>query len=311
MLKETLEILDRLDDPHASGRSLLESFKGVSDAIERETWTVVGDDGDTDAVRIVIPGGDGKRAGGTAATVGIIGRHGGSGARPSRIGYVSDGDGATAALAAALKLARMHQRGDQLAGDVIVTTHVCPDAPTKPHEPVEFMGSPISTEQNNAAEVSLEMDAIVSIDTTKGNGILNHRGIAVTPTIRQGWILPVAHDVVALYERVCGIPAVVLPVSQADITPYGNGLYHLNSILQPANATDAPVVGVAITAETVVPGSATGASHETDIALAARFAIETAKDLGSGRTALFDAVQAERMIALYGEMRHLQTSGTA
>ena len=41
-------------------------------------------------------------------------------------------------------------------------------------------------------------------------------------------------------------------VTVQDITPYGNGLYHLNSILQPSTATSAPVVGVAITTETVV-----------------------------------------------------------
>lgn len=46
----------------------------------------------------------------------------------------------------------------------------------------------------------------------------------------------------------------VFALSQRDITPYGNGLYHsLNSILQPATAsTKAPVVGVAVTTETTV-----------------------------------------------------------
>ena len=47
--------------------------------------------------------------------------------------------------------------------------------------------------------------------------------------------------------------------------PYGNDLYHLNSILQPATATSAPVVGIAITTEVPVPGCATGASHFIDM----------------------------------------------
>ena len=52
---------------------------------------------------------------------------------------MSDGDGAIAAIAAALKLAEM-QRHDTLPGDVIVTTHICPNAPTRPHDPVDFNG---------------------------------------------------------------------------------------------------------------------------------------------------------------------------
>jgi hypothetical protein len=62
-----------------------------------------------------------------------------------------------------------------------------------------------------------------------------------------------------------------------------------SSILQPAIATDKPVVGVAITATTAVPGSATGASHPADTALAVAFYIETAKAVGAGRTRFHDA----------------------
>ncbi|MBP0651651.1 DUF1177 family protein, partial [Mycobacterium tuberculosis] len=79
-----------------------------------------------------------------------------------------------------------------------------------------------------------------------------------------------------------GIAPVTFPITTQDITPYGNGVYHLNSILQPAAATAAPVVGVAISAVSVVPGCGTGASHEVDIAAAARFAVEVAKEFGRG-----------------------------
>ena len=81
------------------------------------------------------------------------------------------------------------------------------------------------------------------------------------------------------------------------ITPYGNGLFHVNSILQPCTATKAPVVGVAITAVRPVAGCGTGASREADIEEAARFCLEVAKaflgpvgeDLADGEAlALFD-----------------------
>lgn len=103
-----------------------------------------------------------------------------SDARPEVTGFVSDGDGALAALSAAAKLLDMQKNGDYLEGDVIISTHICPDAPTRPHEPVPFMDSPVEMAQVNAEEVSDELDAIVSVDTTKGNRIINHRGFAVS-----------------------------------------------------------------------------------------------------------------------------------
>jgi len=36
-------------------------------------------------------------------------------------------------------------------------------------------------------------------------------------------------------------PAGTFPITTQDITPYGNGVYHLNSILQPSIATTAPL----------------------------------------------------------------------
>ena len=101
----------------------------------------------------------------------------------------------------------------------------------------------------------------------------------------------------------------VFPISTQDITPYGNDLYHINSILQPAFATTAPVVGVAITTETPVPGCATGASHEVDIAMAGRFAIETAKQFGRRKCSFYNDKEYNHIQKLYGSMKHLQTLG--
>ena len=108
------------------------------------------------------------------------------------------------------------------------------------------------------------MDAIISIDTTKGNRVINVNGFAISPTIKEGYILEVSNDIMDVMTRVTGKNPAIFPVAQQDITPYGNDLHHLNSILQPATATKAPVVGIAITTETTVPGCATGASHMED-----------------------------------------------
>ncbi|MEV7866049.1 DUF1177 domain-containing protein [Streptomyces sp. NPDC088124] len=319
MLKHVLEIIELLDRPQTSGELLAEHLRAVqaaagadaSTAPRIEVRTVEGDKGSTDFVSVTVPGRNGRLAGGDAPTLGVLGRLGGVGARPERIGLVSDADGAVAALSAAAKLLDMHARGDVLDGDVMISTHVCGWAPTQPHDPVPFMDSPVDTLVCNREEISPEMDAVVSIDTTKGNRLLSHRGIALSPTILQGWILRVSEDLLSVLETVTGEPARVLPVTTQDITPYGNGVHHINSILQPAVATEAPVVGLAITAATPVAGCATGASHETDIAAAARFAIETAKEFGRGAARFHDADEFARLVELYGPMTRLQAPAPA
>lgn len=94
-----------------------------------------------------------------------------------------------------------------------------------------------------------------------------------------------------------------------DITPYGNDVYHINSILQPAVATSAPVVGLAITAQSAVPGCGTGASHEIDIANSVKFAVEVAKEFTGGTCSFYDQKEFERLNQLYGSMKILQTMG--
>ena len=308
VLKQTLTVLETLDSAYVTGENVKELFSQFSN-VTVTVQTVTGEKGSTDFVKIVIPGSNGKSQGGDAATFGIIGRLGGIGARPSRIGLVSDADGAIAAVASALKLAEMQIKGDTLLGDVIVTTHICPDAPTRPHEPVDFMDSPVDILTMNKYEVVPEMEAVISIDTTKGNRVINHKGIAISPTVKEGYILRVSDDLLRIMEMTTGQLAVTFPITTQDITPYGNDLYHINSILQPAVATEAPVVGVAITAQSVVPGCGTGASHETDIADAVRFAVEVAKETTNGTCQLYSEDEFTKIEELYGSMKRLQTMG--
>src|SRR4029077_11330071 len=132
---------------------------------------------------------------------------------------------------------------------------------------------------------------------------------AISPTVKAGWILRVSEDLLDIQQNVTGRAPVVFPLSMQDITPYGNGLHHLNSILQPSTATEAPVVGLALTAEVAVPGSATGASQPADIEQAVRFVIEVAKAYGRGRCRFYDPEEWDRIQRRYGPMTHLQTEG--
>ncbi|WP_041082134.1 DUF1177 domain-containing protein [Thermotoga profunda] len=299
MLTQVLKIMELLDDPKVSGKDVCEFFKNYKN-VEAEFEEVVTSKGKTDIVRITIEGEDKK-----APVLGIVGQLGGVGARPQMVGVVSDADGAIAALAAALKIAQMKEKGESLAGTVYIATHICPDAPTIDHKPVPFMDSPIGVREVLKLMLNRHVDAVLSIDTTKGNRIAKRKGFAISPTVLKGYILKVADDLLDIYERVCGTMPFVLPITIQDITPYGNGVYHLNSIMQPCTVVDVPVVGVAITTDIPVAGCATGASHEIDIELASRFCVEVAKYFGRGQINFYDEKEFERLQNLYGDLTFL------
>lgn len=308
-LKYVMESYELLDNRFVTGNAVKEFLEAVCERENITVETVLGEKGSTDFIKIHIKGTDGKISGGQAPTLGVIGRLGGIGARPEVLGFVSDGDGALAAIAIAAKLLDMTKKGDRLTGDVIISTHICPTAPTQPHEPVPFMGSPVDILTMNKYEVSDEMDAVLTIDTTKGNIVTNHRGFAITPTVKEGYILRMSNDLLDIYQQTAGILPVTMPITLQDITPYGNGLFHINSIMQPCVAVDAPVVGVAITTEVAVAGSASGASHLMDIEQVVRYGIEVAKRFGSNQCEFYDAEEFERIQDLYGSMKQFQTLG--
>jgi hypothetical protein len=303
--KQVLEAIDILEDSKINGIKIKEEMnrRGLSHV---EVKSVEGKRGKTDFIKILIPGKEGKMRGGNKPTLGIIGRLGGIGARPQMIGLVSDADGAIVAIASAMKLADLIMKGDELMGDVIITTHICPNAPTKPHKPVPFMDSPIDMNTMIINEVDERMDAILSVDATKGNRLIKVEGFAITPTVLNGWILKVSDDLINIYERVTGHRAYIVPITMQDITPYVEGIYHINSIMQPWIATKSPVVGVAITAEVPVAGCATGATYINSLEKATRFCIEVAKDYTAGLCNFYDEEEYRKLISLYGDMERLR-----
>jgi len=305
MLREVIEIFDLLDHPEVNGKVVSDLLR--AEGAEGMRLKAVKDErGSTEVLKIIIPGSRGSSKGGKAPTLGVVGTLAGVGARPVVQGIVSDGDGAITALACALKLLRMRKRGDNLQGDVIITTHICPKAPTEPHDPFPFVRYPVRVKKLIKHLVDGQADAILSIDTTKGNRILNHKGFAISPTVKEGFILRVSEDLLDIMQIVTGRLPVVLPITTQDITPYENGLHHLNSIMQPATVTKVPVVGVAITTESGVPGCATGASHPLEIETAGRFVVEVGKLFTQGKCRFYDVKEFEKMVRKYGTMRRLQ-----
>ncbi|MEW6455529.1 MAG: DUF1177 domain-containing protein [Acidobacteriota bacterium] len=301
LLKQITEVCDLLDTPDISGDKVKKFLKnkGLKDS-EIEVVKIEGKKGCTDLIKIKIGGTNGKSKSLKSPTLGIIGRVGGLGARPEKIGLVSDADGAIIAISCAYKIVEMRERKDFLLGDIIISTHICPNAPTIQHELVKFMDSPVDIHVLLKHEVDAEMDAILSNDTTRGNRIINHRGFSISPTVKDGYILRVSEDLLDIMQNVTGKPPVVLPITMQDITPYGNNIYHLNSIMQPSTVTSAPVVGVAITSELPIAGCSTGVTQIIDIEMAARFNIEVAKAFGKGNCKFYNEKEFEEILKRYG-----------
>ena len=283
MLKHILDLVDLLDGPDAGGAAVA-SWLRAKDPRGETVVDIAGLDGPghTELVRVAVPGTKGRRAGGSRPTLGVIGRLGGVGSRPERLGLVSDADGAIVALAAAASC-RACGPWRPPAGRCPRPHAHLPASPMIPHEPAPFVDSPVDRDRLARAEVDAEMAAILSIDSTRANRIAKHDGFAITGAVKDGYILRPTPQVLDVYERVAGRPAVVLPLFTQDITPPGNGLHHINSIMQPATLSDAPVIGVALLSPVVVAGAATGVLHEQELATAARFVLEVAKGVHGGK----------------------------
>ena len=79
--------------------------------------------------------------------------------------------------------------------------------------------------------------------------------------------------------------------------------------MQPATMTSSPVVGVATTTATPVPGSANGANDPLSLEQAARFCIAVALAFTAGRCRFFDEGSFARLVEQYGPMNHFQGLG--
>ena len=297
MLREITEAIEFLEDPRHDGAAAV-AWLAARQVPGARTTRVEGPLGFTDVVLAECGGGEGP-------CLGILGVLGGTGMRPARPGMVSDADGAVVALAVAAALGRQRAAGDALPGRVMVATHICPRALMREQLPAPMMTNPADRVQVLAAMLDPAMQAVLSVDASKANRVANRNGFAMTPPVVGGWILRVADDLLDIQQSVTGEAACVLPITMQDITPYGSGVRHINSIMQPATQTAAPVVGVAITASATVAGSATGASQPLVLEQAGRFCIEVARGFTAGRTAFFDAGEHAILLARYGAMDRL------
>ena len=308
-LKHVMDAMELLDSAHVSGQTVNDGLQARGPTLA-SVERIQGPRGSTDFVTVTFPGVAGKRAGGTAPTLGIMGRLGSLGGRPEVSGLVSDADGAIVAVAVAFKLIAMHAQGDELQGDVIIATHISPRSPLPPPSAwgIRMMGSPVDGHEIAQRESQIAADAILSVDATKANRVINHCGFAISPTVKEGYILRPSDDLMDLMEQVTGRAPVILPICTQDILPTRE-LRHINSVMLPAARFAVPVVGVALTTESLVHGVSTGANQPFDLEHTTRFCVEAAKAFGAGKCQFYDPAEFETLVRLYGPLTHLQTAG--
>lgn len=298
------ELLDRAD---INGTVIADFFAEQGAKVRVET--LAGETGTTDLVEVRIAGSQGKSAGGKAPTLCIAGSLGGVGGRPAITGIVSDADGALVALASGLKLLTMKAKGDAAAGDVVVRTTICGNAPTMPHHPVPFMSSHIDFVTLKKKIVDLTADAVVITETSRGNRIANYPSFGITPTVKEGWILKVSEDALDIMERVTGEMSRVIPLSMQDITPVTNGLHHLNGLGELPEGCRLPCLGVGLTSVLPISGAAPGVTNLAALEPAVRFVVEVAKEYGAGNFRFYEEEEYQQLCRLYGPMSRLFTPG--
>jgi hypothetical protein len=303
MLREVLDVLDVLDDPKAGAAeyaALLPAgvCKTSVDPFSCEL-------GNTQFVTYNFEGSEGRSRGGSARTIGIIGSLGALRLPGNYPGLNSDADGAVVALACALRLARMWTRNQVLKGDVIVTTHICQAGHPEPHDPLPFVMPPLAVDEAYRRLTRAEMEAILTPETCKGNRIFNQTGFAITPALKEGYILRPHVSLLHAMEMVTSLPARIFPINMQDITPYGNDIHHVCGMMLPGQFTKAPVVGVPLTAQMQVVAAATNVYQASILEATGRFCIEVATAYSNGDCHFFYEDDFKGMVARYGSMQHL------
>ncbi len=304
MLREFMDVLDFLDDARngaAAFAALLPDGPHVVEITPFES-----DIGKTDFIKILFPGKNGKSGGGDARTTGIIGSNGGLRLPGPYPGLASDADGCVVGLSCALALARKHHRDQQLAGDVLISTHICQQAHPVPHDPFPFVMSPLPSSEKHPRLVDERMDAILTPETCKGNKMASHLGFAVTPPVREGFILRLHETILHAMEMVTGKPAAVFPITMQDVTPYELGVHHICGMVLPSIFSTAPVIGVPLVTEIQTHPSATGTQQPMVLESAARFCLEVATGFGNGDYHFHYPGDFEGMVEAFGAVRGWQ-----
>jgi len=305
MLREVLDTIDLLDDMNHGVAEFLASLAPGNWSATTDEYS--GDKGRTEFVKVLFPGSRGRSVGGDAPTVGIIGSNGGLRLPTEPPGFVSDADGAIVGVACAQRLARMASRGQFLAGDVLVSTHICQSAHPVPHDPYPFVMSPLPSSEKHPRLVDERMEAILTPETCKGNKLVSPTaGFAMTQPVKEGFIMRPHESVLHLYEMTTGKSPAIFPLTMQDITPFESGVHHVCGMALPSVFSRAPVIGVPLSMQVPVMPAATGTQTATVLETAGRFCLEVAAAFGRGDCQFYYASDYQGFLKAYGNIRGWQ-----
>ncbi len=301
MLGSVLEILDVMTDPVAGVDAVLARFPAIKMDIKREV--VSNEKGSTEFVKILIPGTRGKSSQGDTRTLGVIGSLGAIRVPGENQAMVSDADGCLGALAVALEFARMAAKGQRLASDVVISTHICTQGREEPHDPYPFVMTPLPSPQKHPRLVDPRMDGILAVETCKSNKLISHKGFAITHVAKEGLLLRLHSDLIHIMEMVTGELPVIFPVSQQDLTPYDTGIHHVCGMMLGNLFTDAPVIGVPLVTQAQTWPAWTNVTDPYVLEKTGRFCIDVATRFGLGTCEFFYEDDFVKMKKLFGDPR--------
>ncbi|MDL2264327.1 DUF1177 domain-containing protein [Synergistaceae bacterium OttesenSCG-928-I11] len=308
-LRSAIKAQEILDSAYATGAEVVAMFEEAG--ADEATYERLKGDGFTDVVRVFIKGCNGRSSGGEAPTLDISASLVGIGARPASKGLIGDGDAAIVACATGLRLLDMRGKGDGVDGDVVILMNITGAAPSfeaEGHQPPEI-GCPVNFWLMKQKFVDGTADAILDVNVARNDRYCKKKGFAITPTVKEGWLLRVSEDALDVMERVTGEMPAVMPLSMQDVMPTRNGIWFLNDIGALPYGIDSPCIGVALCSPIVTNPFGPGMTNLTEIEPAIRFCVEVAKDFGQRRFDFYDKEEFIKIVKLYGSMKHLQTFG--
>lgn len=300
MLKQGIEVLDLLTSAEVNGTMLVEYLNSLG-SCEAQVECVCGLNGSYKTLKVTITGTDGAISGGGSPTLGFVGQVGDQASSQSKNERIPDYIGTSIVLLTATKILQMNKSGNALRGDVILSAQISSNTATSEN-------TTLQKEVPTHTEVSQFMDAVISIGSYKREKVGYHKGIAISPTVKEGYILKLSDDLWALAKKNTDVLPISLPLSQQDIIPRETGLPQAHTILQPSRATSAPVVGIGIQNE-----KASGQGLETcfseRIESTGRFLATVATAFTNGECSFFDEQEFTLLRTSYGDMSHFQHIG--
>lgn len=303
MLKQGIEVFDLLTSAKVNSTRIVEYISSFGPC-KAQVEGSCGPNGSYKTLKVTIAGTDGAISGGKSPTLGFVGQVGDQASSQSKNERIPDYIGTSIVLLTAAKILQMITSGNALRGDVILSAQIGSNTSTS----VSSENTTFQKEVPTHTEVSLVMDAVISIGSYRGAKIGYNKSIAISPTVKEGYILEISDDLWALAKKTNDVSPISLPLSQQDIIPCEKGLPQAHTILQPSRATSAPVVGIGIQNEMASRHGLNTSLFER-IESTGRFLVTVATAFTNNNCSLYDEHEFTILRTSYGDMSHFQHIG--